>query len=322
MVAGMWAKAGLLTMLAVGLAGCEGGLGFGAKTDAPPADSNAVLPPDGAPIIGDAAEAAPVAAQAADIPRGEIAAPDLFNKTDKGLWDGRPSLGGTWVAHPDVTEPQRVIIRNTENGKSAVAALFRRERDNPGPAFQMSSDAASKLGLLAGQPTVIEVVALKRPEAPKKAEPAPVATPAVPAPTTETAAPVDPAAATPDEDSPAGIAAAATAAIGATAADPSATTAEAAIDGATDVAAVPVKSAKPLPKPFVEIGYYSQEANATSTVDRLTAEGLLPQIVPTTVKGQPAWRIIVGPASTRDELATLTAKLKAMGFSAAKPVKG
>ena len=70
--------------------------------------------------------------------------------TDQGLWDGRPSLGGVWVAHPDVTEPERVIIRNEANGKFVIGALFRRERELPGPKLQMSSDAAAALERAGG----------------------------------------------------------------------------------------------------------------------------------------------------------------------------
>ena len=39
----------------------------------------------------------------------DVEAPGVFQVTEAGLWDGRPSLGGVWVAHPDVTEPERVI---------------------------------------------------------------------------------------------------------------------------------------------------------------------------------------------------------------------
>ncbi|MCB2116044.1 MAG: SPOR domain-containing protein [Rhodobacteraceae bacterium] len=95
----------------------------------------------------------------------DVEAPNVFNMTGAGLWDGRPSLGGVWVAHTDVKDPERVMIRNTKNGKSVVGALFRRERDNPGPALQVSSDAAEALGMLAGQPADLSVVALKREEA-------------------------------------------------------------------------------------------------------------------------------------------------------------
>ncbi|MGC1487212.1 MAG: SPOR domain-containing protein, partial [Albidovulum sp.] len=108
----------------------------------------------------------------------DVEAPEIFKVTDKGLWDGRPSLGGVWVAHSSVKDPQRVVIRNPANGKSVNGALFRREIDNPGPSLQLSSDAAQALGLLAGQPSTLEVVAIKRVEAPARA-PEPEAAPVV-----------------------------------------------------------------------------------------------------------------------------------------------
>ncbi len=95
----------------------------------------------------------------------EVEAPDVFQVSDSALWDGRPSLGGIWVASPDVVDPQRVVMVNPANGKSVNGALFRRERDNPGPPLQVSSDAADALGMLAGQPTELRVTALRRKDA-------------------------------------------------------------------------------------------------------------------------------------------------------------
>jgi cell division septation protein DedD len=76
------------------------------------------------------------------------------------------------VASPETVDPERVIIRNPDNGNFVIGALFRRERLNPGPTLQISSDAAAALGILAGAPTRIEVVALRRsePEATAAAE--------------------------------------------------------------------------------------------------------------------------------------------------------
>ncbi|MGL6208931.1 MAG: SPOR domain-containing protein, partial [Paracoccaceae bacterium] len=107
----------------------------------------------------------------------EVEAPDVFQVSDSALWDGRPSLGGIWVASPDVVDPQRVVMVNPANGQSVNGALFRRERDNPGPPLQVSSDAAEALGMLAGQPTEIRVTALRRKDAaaPAAAAPAPAA---------------------------------------------------------------------------------------------------------------------------------------------------
>lgn len=103
----------------------------------------------------------------------DVEAPDVFSATEEGLWDGRPSLGGIWVAHPDVDEPERVVIRNTSNGRSVTGALFRRERDVPGPLLQISSDAAAALGVVAGAPQELDVTALRRREVPvEETEPA------------------------------------------------------------------------------------------------------------------------------------------------------
>ncbi|MEM7711875.1 MAG: SPOR domain-containing protein [Pseudomonadota bacterium] len=101
----------------------------------------------------------------------DVEAPEIFSVQDRALWDGRPSLGGIWIAAPDVRTPERVLIRNGENGKTVVGALFKRERDNPGPVLQLSSEAATALGVLAGAPTTLDVVALRREEAP---DPVPV----------------------------------------------------------------------------------------------------------------------------------------------------
>ena len=110
----------------------------------------------------DGAELPPAQARGQRVTERDIQAPELFEASENGLWDGRPSLGGVWVAHPDVRDPQRVMIRNAVTGKTIIGALFRRERANPGPRFQLSSDAAEELGILAGQPTMLSVVALKR----------------------------------------------------------------------------------------------------------------------------------------------------------------
>jgi rare lipoprotein A len=103
--------------------------------------------------------AAPVAT---GLGAGDIEAPELFQASDRGLWDGRPSIGGIWVAHPDVGEPHRVVIRVPATGASVIGALFRRERDLAGPPIQVSSEAAEALGLLAGAPAALTVTALRR----------------------------------------------------------------------------------------------------------------------------------------------------------------
>ena len=135
-------KTALLALpFALLLAGCDQLPGLG--QDAP--ETGNALAPSGDPATSQ-----------------DVEAPGVFDLTTPGLWDGRPSLGGVWVAHPTVTDPERVIIRNTENGQSVIGALFRRERETPGPALQVSSDAAEELGMLAGDPATLSVIALRR----------------------------------------------------------------------------------------------------------------------------------------------------------------
>ena len=122
-------------------------------------------------------ESAPAQTGTVKLIERDVEAPDVFQITEPGLWDGRPSLGGVWVAHPDVKDPERVIIRNTQNGSFVIGALFRRERNSPGPAVQVSSDAAATLGMLAGQPQTLNITALRREEVPDPAATAPLANP-------------------------------------------------------------------------------------------------------------------------------------------------
>jgi len=240
------------------------------------------------------AEGADAAAVEPQMIEQDIEKPDVFSVTDAGLWDGRPSLGGVWVAHPDVDEPERVIIRNTANDRFVIGALFRRERDNPGPALQVSSDAAEALGMLAGAPSTLSVVALRR-------EMVPVAQPeSVVELTTATeieTTPLDPIA---------GAAAAIDAAEAAQAAPPAPT---------TTPMPLPSPSVSPLEKPFIQIGIFSIQGNALKTADLLRADGIIPTVLEQSSQGRTFWRIIVGPAMTSDERSALLAKVKELGFA-------
>ncbi|MDJ0638613.1 MAG: SPOR domain-containing protein [Paracoccaceae bacterium] len=135
-------QATFLTLGFFALSACEEGLNLGAsETDA------------------EQASAPTAKGGVADVKR-----PDIFSTRELALWDGRPSLGGIWVAHPDVTEPERAILTNESNGQSIAGALFRRERGSPGPKLQLSSDAAAALNVLAGQPTELSVVVVRQEE--------------------------------------------------------------------------------------------------------------------------------------------------------------
>lgn len=234
----------------------------------------------------------------------DVEAPEVFNVTDQGLWDGRPSLGGVWVAHPDVTEPERVIIRNEANGKFVIGALFRRERELPGPNLQMSSDAAAALNVLAGAPAPLNVIALRREEAEETAE-AEAAAASVQAPSDVTETTLDPIAS-------------AEQAIDAAAPAPAAA-APAAPAAAKPVAPAP-KPASSLSKPYVQIGIFSVEANAERAAKQMRGAGLVPTVKKSEINGKPFWRVVVGPVASQSELNSLVKKIKGEGFSDAYAV--
>jgi SPOR domain len=232
-----------------------------------------------APVV--VAEAAPSSRSTRLVDR-DVEAPEIFQTTDTALWDGRPSLGGVWIASPDATDPERVILRNPANGNFVIGALFRRERDNPGPKLQISSDAAEALGVLAGQPAQISVTALRREEAP-------AAAPSVAAPVLDTAETIDPV----TEDG-ADIAAGAAAAL----------------EETTPAAAAPTPAAGGDVR--IQVGIFSVEANATRASDALKAAGVTTIIRKETSQGKEFWSVI---ASGSGDRAALLQKVNGAGFA-------
>lgn len=274
-------KFAALTALGVTLSACEGGptLDFLKTSSGKPAATN-----DGA----------------ATLIERDVEAPDVFQVTEPGLWDGRPSLGGVWVAHPTADDPERVIIRNAENGKFAIGALFRRERDNPGPALQLSSDAAAELGVLAGAPTRLNVTALRKEEVPQETPAAIAAEEAI---LEEPLDPLDQAAAAIEaaESRPAPAA-------------PAAAPAAAAPAPAPAPARAPSGSFA-LSKPFIQIGFFGVQSNAEATGAKLRRAGIVPVIRKQSSKGKTFWRVLVGPANSIPERAQLLKSIRAQGYS-------
>ncbi|MDZ4311282.1 MAG: SPOR domain-containing protein [Cypionkella sp.] len=259
----------------------------------------AKAPPDGA---------APASTKSVKLVDRDVEDPSIFQTTDQALWDGRPSLGGVWVASPDAKDPERVILRNTANGKFVIGALFRRELDNPGPKLQISSDAAAALGLLAGEPGKVSVTALRREEAPKTAPDAskPILDAAETV-ATETLDPIPGAAA----------------AIDRAAASPEKPTAPpiATMPASGKSAAAPAPEA---PKPvaasgkggLIQIGIFSVEANAKRAADQLKAAGVAADIRTETAQGKSFWSV-----TARGDKG-LMAKIKQAGFMDAYFLKG
>lgn len=235
----------------------------------------------------------------------DVEAPNVFQANDEALWDGRPSLGGVWVASPDAVDPERVIMRNPANGKFVIGALFKRERDNPGPSLQISSDAAAALGLLAGQPAKINVTALRREE--EKA-------------TVDATQPIlDTAETLTTESMATGAAAVSVQTLAApTQTAPKQTAATQTINAAataTFTPAAPVISGNQTGQ-LIQIGLFSIEGNANRAVATLKAAGIVASIRASTSKGKPLWSV-----TSRGD-ATILAKAKAAGFKDAYFLKG
>lgn len=252
---------------------------------------------EGASLFGTTTNA-PETSTTTTLVERDVEAPDVFQANENGLWDGRPSLGGVWVASTDATDPERVIIRNEANGKFVIGALFRRERELPGPKLQVSSDAAAAIGMLAGQPTLLNVTALRREEVP--VDPPVEATPLEPVEeiATETL---------PDDDA---------IAVAAAALDAMDDTKETVAPAVAAPAPAPVPaSTSSLDKPFIQVGIFNVEENATRTGKILRDGGLVPEILAQESKGKPFWRVIVGPAGNSSQRAALLKTVKELGYT-------
>lgn len=280
------------------LAGCQDGTGpFAKRPDAPETATDSSAPVENAKSV--------------KLVDRDVEAPQIFQTTDMALWDGRPSLGGVWVASPEAKDPERVILRNPANGKFVIGALFRREQDNPGPKLQISSDAAAALGLLAGQPGKVSVTALRREEAPQAAPDA--NKPILDAPetvATETLDPIPGAAAALDR---------ATGKPAAPATGKPATAAPAAQPAATKPAEPKPAAAKPAAATAgsaIQIGIFSVEANAKRAVATLKSAGITATIRAETAQGKSFWSV-----TARGDKATME-KVKKAGFKDAYFLKG
>ena len=286
----------LAAAASVALAGCQQGAGLLGK----PAKSD-ISTERTAPVAG---------ARSVKLVDRDVEAPEIFQVTDDALWDGRPSLGGVWIASPDAKDPERVILRNAANGKFVIGALFRRERDNPGPKLQISSDAAAALGLLAGQPGKVSVTALRREEA---AQTAPDASkPILDAAETVATETLDPIA---------GAGAAIDKAAGKKPGKPAANAINTGPIATAPVAAAPVAAKAPAPAAsgsggFIQIGIFSVEANAKRAADTLKAAGVAVNMRKEESQGKPFWSV-----TARGDAGVL-AKIKQAGFADAYFLKG
>lgn len=289
-------RIGLAMGMGLSLAGCQGLTQPSSQLKSKPAD---------------AAASGPVAQQSVQLVDRDVEAPDIYHAKEKALWDGRPSLGGVWVAAPNVKAPERVIIRNPKNGKFVIGALFRREQINPGPRLQLSADAATALGVLAGQPIEVNVTALRRQQtAPPKTDAK------------------NPRLASNEAIKPKAKPVAAIAAVASKAIDKAAPTAR----KATAMQPALMKTAKASAKPaaaaavstsaahaagstFVQIGIFSIEANAIRAGKEMTTHGMHSKILREQTHGKIFWRVIVGPETDAASRQDVLGKVKKLGFA-------
>ncbi|TVS07118.1 MAG: SPOR domain-containing protein [Rhodobacteraceae bacterium] len=285
----------------------------------------------------------------------DVEDPEIFSKRENALWDGRPSFGGVWVAHPDARTPERVIIRNTENGQEAVGSLFTRERVNPGPAFQVSGEAATAIGMLAGAPTMLEVVALRveepapepemAPEEPAEAvdvaatgqepeRPEPEAVAEAPDDIAQTQIATPTAEAEPRRQGLLGRIfgrrdqqAAPDDSIETMPIDPTSPVDQTAMTEApaapppSPVPAAATAPASGLERPYIQLGIFSVEDNARNAKRMAQGADLSARVVTGSAQGNSFWRVVVGPASDAAAQRQMLARVKSLGFNDAYTVR-
>lgn len=256
----------------------------------------------------------------------DVIAPEAFSITDKGLWDGRPTFGGVWIAYPNIETPERVRITNAETDKTVIAALYRRERDFAGPQIEMSADAAAALGMVAGTPAELNIVALRRVEveveSTRSSVPQPMTVPlrrpgsvltpdvantlVVEAP--GTIAPPAPEVPTPPD-------ATITPTVEETALPP------------VEVATEPEAPAAPVSAPadpsqmFVQVATMESTRRANDLVTKLETAGLSAEIRESKSGDKTLYRIIAGPVTSPEGLEIMLSTVQQLGYKDAIPLR-
>jgi len=320
-------KIGLAAVISVTLAACEEGKAPSLFKGKGQGGGLFNKNKDGTGVLGKNTAAAKTSGDGSiKLVERDVESPEVFQVTEKALWDGRPSLGGVWVAHPDSKQPERVIIRNKTNGKFVIGALFKRERNNPGPKLQLSSEAASALAVLAGAPTTLNVTVLRRetvtvdngggsPTTPENVK-------------TEILAP------TPTQDIE-------TAVLKSVAEADAKVKTKSEVAKTTDITRTqptikpkirPTAKPKAAPKvtgkaeavptitsslsqPYIQLGFFSVEENAKNTLKSLEIRKIPGRVSKASAKGKAFWRVLAGPAQTKGERDAYLKEIKKMGFT-------
>lgn len=241
----------------------------------------------------------------------DVEAPDIFALRAQGLWDGRPSLGGLWVAVPGNVDPDRVRITNLDNGQTVIGSLFGKEVDNPGPPILVSSAAAAAIGMTAGKPAKMSLVVLRR----------------------ETVEIVSSAPEAPVEEAVAGVVedpVAETAVVETTTAskpaDGEITTQslEATVLSAIDETEKPAAPAAPVSsvaRPFIQVATVPTPLAANNVVKKLQGGGVSAEVRTSRSGSKTAFRVVVGPVADAAAQSAALKKIRALGYKDAFPVK-
>ena len=118
---------------------------------APPAEAQAATaeaaPPG--PPAAPSAEADAAGARDAVRPEGTL--------EDYAIWDGGPSMGGTWIAHPQARGAIAVTVE-TPDGRRVETRLMGLRGAARRTGFVVSADLARALGLTPGAPLLLTAI--------------------------------------------------------------------------------------------------------------------------------------------------------------------
>ncbi|MEO0343595.1 MAG: SPOR domain-containing protein [Pseudomonadota bacterium] len=244
--------------------------------------------------------------------RGEVERPDIFNQEGAAIWDGRPALGGQWVASTQTRDLERVRVTNLENGEVIEAALFKIEPGTPGPGLILSSDAAQALEIVPGTPTQIKIVALREAE---RVQSAPIETEATSGSTTN----ADPTGAQSNDnaDSATSNAPLNTAIPTPRGPSPEVARRNTAGTSALEEAVVEPAATQQTADPVLEIAAFKTEAEADTALSQLKVAGLNAQKTQKRGLLNTRWVIFAGPFDTPEELIAARKAATEAGFDEA-----
>ncbi|NNJ69084.1 MAG: SPOR domain-containing protein, partial [Boseongicola sp.] len=77
----------------------------------------------------------------------------------------------------------------------------------------------------------------------------------------------------------------------------------------------PAAPAPSLNNPYVQVGLFTVEANASAAATGLRQGGIVPTIVPGTNATGSFWRVLVGPMTSAEDQTEILSQVKSLGYS-------